>query len=163
MTVYVVTDGHYSDYTIYKIFSNREAAEEYKYWHNFTNDIEEYEVADTVSDELGQRYMYIRVSGKVYPEAVVDIKYDIYPQIANDYAIRNATGISRYVTSDKSFSIFNYHLIPASMWDEDRYKEKFTKALFDSAAIVKAMLADGASWDMIKSTLNEQENRSNEH
>ena len=30
MKVYVVTDGEYSDYMIQEVFSNREAAEEYK-------------------------------------------------------------------------------------------------------------------------------------
>lgn len=39
MKVYIVTDGCHFEYMIEKVFSNREAAEEYKKWHNITNDI----------------------------------------------------------------------------------------------------------------------------
>ena len=86
MNVYIVTDGCYSDYSIQKVFSNREAAEEYKKWHRCDNDIEEYEVFDSMSavDVNAKPVMFIRVAAKVFPEAVVDFKYDIQPNCIYD-------------------------------------------------------------------------------
>ena len=62
MKVYIVTNGEYSDYMIERVFSNREAAEEYKKWHNIHNEIEEYEIYDEpFLKEDGEPAMFIRV------------------------------------------------------------------------------------------------------
>lgn len=157
MKVYIVTDGEYSDYMIQKVFSNREAAEEYKKWHNIYNAIEEYEVHDLPFDELdGDKVMFIRVQGTVYPEAVVDLRYDIRREMTNaSRDKRSGRGLMAYNRAGV-FTIFNYHFVPADQWDEEKYKAKFTKALYDLAAKAKAMFAEGASvqdveralWDM---------------
>ena len=158
MKIYIVTDGEYSCYRIEKVFSNMEAAEEYKYWHNIENDIEVYDVADTAIDTEGKRYWYIKVSGIVYPEAVVNIKYDIHPQTISDKVIRRLAGVDTWDYKYKGLlNIFNYHYIPAENWDEKKCKEKFTKALYDQAALIKYMLADGADIDTIKKVLKKQE------
>ena len=84
MKVYIVTDGCYSDYMIEKVFSNREAAEEYKKWRSITNDIEEYEIYDEpFGTNDGEKVMFIRVQGTIYPEAVVDIRYEIRRDLLN--------------------------------------------------------------------------------
>ena len=46
MKVYIVTDGCYSDYRIVKVFSNKDAAEEYCTWHHIDNGILEFDVED---------------------------------------------------------------------------------------------------------------------
>ena len=44
MTIYIVTDGDYSDYSIRGVFSTKEKAEHAKAFYNSRNDLEEYEV-----------------------------------------------------------------------------------------------------------------------
>ena len=156
MKVYIVTNGEYSEYMIEKVFSNREAAEEYKYWHNITNEIEEYEVADT-AQTIDKRYMFIRVSGKVYPEAVVDIRYDIHPATVSDNSNKRYIGIYDYSKCYGTFTLFNDHYVLAENWDEEKYKAKFLKALYDQAAFVKAMFAEGASVRDVEQTLRNTE------
>ena len=158
MKVYVVTDGEYSDYNIQKVFSNIEAAEEYKYWHHITNDIEEYEVADTALDIEEKRYWFIKVSGIVYPEAVVNIQYEIHPATINDRHIKQGVYVDTWEYKYRStLKIWNYHYVSAENWNEEKYKEKYTKALYDQAALVKYMIADGADIDTIEKVLRKQE------
>ena len=40
---------------------------------------------------------------------------------------------------------------------EEKYKEKYTKALYDQAALIRSMLADGADIDMINKVLRNTE------
>ena len=159
MIVYVVTDGDYSDYSIQKIFSNKEAAEDYKYWHHITNEIEEYEVADSWNDASSTKHMYIKVMGNCYAEGVVGTTYDIHPVMATDTTIKHANNIWSYheYNSQGYFTLYCYHLIPIENWDEEHFKQKYTKSLYDLNALIRDMLADGATWDMIKQALTKQE------
>jgi hypothetical protein len=152
MKVYIVTDGEYSDYMIEKVFSNREAAEEYKKWHNIYNDIEEYEVHDEPFTE-GERAMVIRIQGTVYPEAVVDIKFDIRPNMIYEGTITRGAGVMGLQRNNNIFTVYNYRYIPADIWDEEKYKAKFTKSLYDLATLAKSMFAEGANIDMVNLAL----------
>lgn len=156
MKVYIVTDGCYSDYMIEKVFSNREAAEEYKKWRSITNDIEEYEIYDEpFGANDGEKVMFIRVQGTIYPEAIVDIRYEIRRDLLNaDRASRSGRGVMAY-NKPGIFTIYNYHYIPADKWDEEKYKAKFTKSLHDLAGMVKAMFAEGASVRDVELALRE--------
>lgn len=157
MKIYVVTDGFYSDYTIEKIFSNRLAAEEFKKWRRIQNDIEEYEVYDEpFGKHDGEKVMFIRVQGTVYPEAVVDIRYEIRPELLRDLELSKGTGINS-VPKPGVFNIHCYRLVPADNWDEEKYKDLLIKILYDYAGIVKAMLADGASIRDIEMALRSRE------
>lgn len=156
MKVYVVTDGEYSDYMIQEVFSSREAAEEYKYWHNIHNEIEVYDVLDS-AHTVDKRYMFIRVTGLVYPEAVVNLKYDIHPATVSDRSTKSYKGIYEYHRLNNTFTLFNDHYIPAENWDEEKYKAKFTKALYDQAAMVKSMFAEGADMTMVSAALRQME------
>jgi hypothetical protein len=145
MKVYIVTDGCYSDYTIEKIFSSREAAEEYKKWLHISNEVREYEVYDEpFTKEDGERAMFIRVQGTVYPEAVVDISFNIRPDMRREGNITRGAGIMEY-KKPGVFVIYSYCYVPADKWDEEKYKAKFTKSLHDIAGKAKAMFAEGAS------------------
>lgn len=145
MKVYIVTDGSYSDYTIEKVFSNLDAAEEFKKWRSITNDIEEYEIYDEpFGANDGEKVMFIGVQGTVYPEAVVDISFNIRRDMRYDGSNTKGAGIDSYHRPGV-FTLYNYHYIPADKWDEEKYKAKFTKALYDLAGMAKAMFAEGAS------------------
>jgi hypothetical protein len=144
LKVFIVTNGEYSDYMIEKVFSNREAAEEYKKWHRISNGIEEYEVYDEpFGKDDGEKMMFIRVQGTVYPEAVVDIKFDIRPEMVHSGAVTRSAGISAY--GKIAYTIFKYVHVPANMWDEEKYKAKLIKSLYDLVGVAKAMFAEGAS------------------
>lgn len=157
MTVYIVTDGEYSEYMIEKVFSNRKAAEEYKYWHHITNAIEEYEVCDEPFDKFdGTPAMFIRVQGTVYPEAVVDLRYEIRPDMIREGCITRRNGLLDYKNSGV-FTLYTYRLVPANLWDEEKYKTKFTKALYDLAAFAKSMFSEGASVRDVEKVLWERE------
>ncbi len=156
MKIYIVTDGTYSDYRIERVFSNPEAAEDYKKWHNIDNEIEEYEIYDEAfTKEDGKKVMFIKVQGTVYPEAVVDIRYAIRPDMINEdrHSVSGA-GLSDY-RKPGVFTIYNYHYIPAEQWNEAKYKDKFTKSLYDLAGMAKAMFADGASVSDVEQAIRE--------
>ena len=159
MKVYIVTNGEYSDYMIEKVFSNCEAAEEYKKWHHISNSIEEYEVYDEpfVKDD-GEKMMFIRVQGTVYPEAVVDIKFDIRPEMVHSGAVTRSAGIFSY--GKVAYTIFKYIHVPADKWDEEKYKAKMTRALYDLAGIAKSLFAEGASVRDVEQALREVEDES---
>jgi hypothetical protein len=144
MKVYIVTNGEYSDYMIEKVFSNREAAEEFKKWHSISNDIEEYEIYDEpFGPNEGEKVMFIRVQGTVYQEAVVDIRFDIRRELIHDWTLQRHTSICSY--GKTAYTIFKYIHVPADKWDEEKYKAKLTKSLYDLAAAANAMFAEGAS------------------
>lgn len=158
MKVYIVTDGSYSEYMIHRVFSNRPAAEEYKKWHNIDNEIEEYEVYDepfTTTD--GEKFMFIRVEGTVFPEAVVDLNYTIRPNIRREGDIIRGCGILDNYRNPRAFGIYLYRYIPVDKWDEEKCKNNLTKALYDYAAMVKSMFAVGASIRDVEQALRAKE------
>ena len=154
MKVYIVTDGHYSDYSIQKVFSNREAAEEYKKWHNCSNEIEVYELFDSMeaSDSNEEKAIYMSICGKVYPEAVVDIKYDIqYLTIDKQFAVRSGSQVRCNLRNNFDIAVYRYY--SPENWNEEVFKERLTKALYDNAGLAKSMFADGANQDMVNLAL----------
>jgi hypothetical protein len=159
MKVYIVTSGSYSDYIIEKIFSNKAAAEEYKKWHNIRNDIEEYEVYDEPFEKTdGDKVMFIEVRGTVYPEAMVDIRYTIRPEMVRADCTTGCTGCNGRTDYHKRvYTIYTYHYITADQWDEEKYKAKYTKALYDLAGITKAMFAEGATVRDVEQALRDKE------
>lgn len=161
MKVYIVTDGSYSEYSIEKVFSNREAAEEYKKWHNIYNEIEEYDIYDEAIEEAGwEKAVMLRVQGTVYPEAVVGLTYDIRYQTIHDTSIRRGVGIHTYGKKLGVFDLYFWRYIPADKWDEEKYKAKFTRALYDLAGMAKAMFAEGAFVRDVEQALREVEDES---
>jgi MoaA/NifB/PqqE/SkfB family radical SAM enzyme len=156
MKVYIVTDGTYSDYTIERVFSNRAAAEEFKKWRNIRNEIEEWTVYDEPFEKTdGEQAMFIRVQGTVYPEAVVDIRFDIRRELIHDWTFSRCAGICSY--NKTTYTIFKYIQVPADKWDEEKYKAKMTRALYDLAGIAKSLFAEGASVRDVEQALREVE------
>lgn len=160
MKVYIVTNGEYSDYMIEKVFSNREAAEEFKKWHHISNDIEEYEVYDEpFGPKEGEKVMFIRVQGTVYPEAVVDIRFDIRRELIHDWTLGSDVGIISFY-GKTAYTIFKYVHVPADKWDEEKYRAKMTKALYDYVALARSLFAEGASVRDVEQALREVEDES---
>lgn len=153
MKVYIVTDGTYSDYTIEKVFSNPEAAEEYRKWKHITNEVEEFEVYDEpFTDEDCRRAMLIRVQGTVYPEAVVNIECNIVHTLVYSESNISGAGIAGS-HKDGSFDLYVYRHVPLRLWSKEKYKAKLTKTLYDMAAVAKSMFAEGATVDMVNVAL----------
>lgn len=146
MKVYIVTTGCYpDDYMIEKVFSNRSSAEEYKKWHNIKNEIQEYEIYnEPLTKEDGERTMFIKVQGTVFPEAIIDISYDIRPHMYREGYTTKGSGILKY-KKPGAYVIYNYYYVPINKWDEEEYKVKLTKSLYVLADMAKTMFANGAS------------------
>ena len=72
MTLYVVTEGSYSDYHIIGIYSTKEKAEKVKLYHSTlyeTPDIEEYEMDDIPEDiEDVREYYHVTYRDRQYGE-----------------------------------------------------------------------------------------------
>ena len=156
MKIYVVTNGYYSDYMIEKVFSNRAAAEEYKKYHKISNEIEEYEIYDEpFGPDDGEKAMFIRVQGTMYPEDVVNIRFEITPELVRNWTMTRSAGIWPY--GKDAYTIYKYIHVLADNWDEEKYKAKMTKALYDLAGIAKSMFAEGASLRDVEQALREAE------
>lgn len=156
MKVFVVTDGTYSDYMIERVFATRYAAEEYKKWHDIGNEVEEFDVYDEpFTTEDGKRAMLIRVQGMVYPEAVVNIRHETRATMIKPTTKTRGSGISS-MGKDGNFSIYTFRCIPVDNLDEEKWKAKMTKAIYDLAAVAKSMFAEGASISMVEKALMDQ-------
>lgn len=144
MKVYVVTTGAYSDYSIEKIFTDRAKAEEYKEWLYDANDIEEYETEDDI--EISKFYR-VHVYYAVYEASEPKLEFSVYKCMGRDvYKPRiYYADYNRYTWSEKYFAIGIDRFIPEQNWNEEFYKNKYTKAVYDLAAIVKYKRAEGAS------------------
>lgn len=161
MTVYVVTSGEYSDYSIERVFSNKKAAEDYIEWRRPSYyRIEEYDMLDSGEDidmEGQAKYYYIEVRGICYKEALVNITCNIERTITSNRPdiIRPRTEVWEYKPKEESFRLNVRRWVPAENWDEEFYTNKYTKVLCDTAAAVRAMMADGATWIDIKNYFEE--------
>lgn len=105
------------------------------------------EAADTESKPS----MFIRIQGDIYPEALVNLKYDINPTVICPGSITKGAGVHGFARD--RLTIYTYRYIDEDKWDEEKYKAKLTKSLYDYTALVKDMLADGANKDMINLAL----------
>lgn len=159
MKIFAVTNGCYSEYAIERLFSNRSAAEEYKEWHGIRNEIEEFDVYDEpFIKEDGERAMLIRVQGIVHSEAVVNIRFETRHTMIHSYTKTRGAGITSLGRgSDTGFGLYIYRCVPISTWDEETWKAKMTKALYDLAAMAKSMFAEGASISMVEKALSGQD------
>ena len=140
MKVYVVTSGSYSDYTIQKIFIDKAKAEEYKEWLDDSNDIEEYETEDGLAVNKYYRVLttYTKYNNK---ETAPDIR--VNKQTSKNGYIWYSEGVDWYHNAYSQLTLAR--CIPAQNWDEEFYKNKFTKAAYDLMAIAQHHRAEGAS------------------
>ena len=153
MKVYVVTSGCYSDYTIEKIFTDKQKAEEYAEWVWDANEVEEY---DTEDDWTFNKYYKVVVSYTWYP----------YPS-SNDerepeFRIEKCLESNKYTSGVSYFdgtymkllspysTITIVRFVPAQNWNEEFYRNKYTKAIYDYVAIAKQKKLEGWSENDIR-------------
>ena len=84
MTVYIVTEGIYSDYRIEKVFSTREQAEMYCAAHEEDSysvyHIEEYVVDDVILESASEvHYLYYKYTGGPLINNKFELKYTLRP------------------------------------------------------------------------------------
>ena len=147
MKVYIVTSGCYDEYSIERVFSNEEAAKTFTKWFKGKCYIEEYEIEDKPFRlEDGEQCMFIRIEGSVYPEAIVDIKFNIEPVLCTESSVQwRGQGINGYQRNNNIFHLYLYRSIRLNDWDEDLYKSKLTDALNTLSKECKDMFAKGAT------------------
>ena len=145
MKVYVVTSGIYSDYCIQKIFLDKDKAEEYRKWLPDSNDVEEY---DTSDDDTIEKQYKVRIELKWYPnkkekltarswkDCESDYNYNYY---SNYFDIWEELVVTRTVNSD------NY--------DEQYYKDKLTKHIYDLKAYVEHLKIEGFDEKQIRDAI----------
>ncbi len=112
MTVYVVTDGEYSDYHIEAVFTNKEQAEIYAAIYGYN--VEEYE-----TDEI-----------KIDPQELY-IRYEI--KLSNELKVLSASSELSVHKDEKSVLPFNYGMSVCFTTKRDISKEQAIKIARDYA------------------------------
>jgi hypothetical protein len=59
--------------------------------------------------------------------------------------IRKDIGINSLFCKQGTYEIYYYNHISADRWDEEKYKLKFTKILYDLVAVARNLLSEGVS------------------
>lgn len=140
MKVYAVTSGIYSDYMIEKVFTDKSKAEEYKEWLADSNDIEEYETED---DLVVNKYYRVLIDYKKYNNKETTPSIRVNKQTSENRYIRYSEGVDWRHNAYSELSLVR--CIPAQNWNEEFYRNKFTKAAYDLMAIAQHHRAEGAS------------------
>lgn len=158
MKVYVVTSGCYSDYTIRKIFTDKQKAEDYKEWIIDANDVEEYDTADDLSYD---KYYKIIVN---YTERIdnknTPLEIRIEKCLSNDMYTFGGVGYSDYSRipyTNTKFVLTMVRFIPEQNWNEEFYRNKYTKAMYDYVAIARQKRLEGWSEKDIRILFNNKE------
>lgn len=144
MKVYVVTSGCYSDYGIDKVFTDRAKAEEFCEWHTGWNGdssrIEEYETED---DLVVDKYYKIEIEYLWYDNGAFEPSF-VFTKCTykGDRFTWYEEGKDRY---GYFYELTLYRYVSAENLDEEFYTNKYKKAVYDFAAIIKAQKAEGAT------------------
>lgn len=148
MKVYVVTAGSYSDYHIEKVFTDKLKAEEYRQWLYDANDIEEYETED---DLVVEKFYKILVDWTVDDDDVNEKPHVYIYKCTSEDVYLNCIGYFDYHKSHSNYFVISLvRYIPEQNWNEEFYRNKYTKAIYDLAAIAKHHRAEGASEEDIR-------------
>lgn len=152
MKVYVVTSGCYSDYTIEKVFTDEAKAEEYAEWLCNSNPVEEYDTEDNL---VVEKYYKINIYMKVYDTGNSEPNVHIYKECdKNSWGTRGIYYLDYHKREGGYFEIYINRLIPAQNWNEEFYVNKYTKAIYDLAAIAKQKRTEGATEKDIQQLFN---------
>lgn len=152
MKIYIVTRGYYSDYYIDKVFTDKDKAEEYRKWCADANDLEVY---DTEDDFQFKKFYNITVNYRINDngrnkEPTINIYRYISDEIYENYT--SVSDMHRY--GGRYIDICMVRFIPEENWNEDFYRNKYTKAIYDIVAIVRQKLFEGFTDDQINEMFN---------
>lgn len=145
MKVYIVTSGTYSDYMIRKIFLDKDKAEEYRTWLPDSNDVEEYDTSD--NDTIEKQYK-IRVDLKWYPNKEEKLIARSWKDCESDY---NYNYYSNY--SDIWEELVVVRTVNADNYDEQWFKDKLTKHIYDLKADVEYLKIEGLDENQIRNAI----------
>jgi len=144
MKVYVVTSGIYSDYMIRKIFLNKDKAEEYRKWLPDSNDVEEY---DTSDDGTIEKKYKIRIDLKWYPNKKEELIARSWKDCESDY------DYNYYSNYNKWEKLIVVRTVNADNYDEQHWKDKLTKFIYDLRAYVNQLKSEGYNEKFIKDAI----------
>lgn len=152
MKIYIVTAGSYSDYHIEKVFTDKEKAENYRKWCYDANDLEEYETED---DFQFKGFYQVMVEYKINDNGRNDPPKVSVTMCTNEHITINNTNVTDYHRyGGKCLRIWMLRHIPEENWNEEFYRKKYTKAVYDIAAIVQQKLIEGFTIEQINELLN---------
>lgn len=155
MKVYVVTTGCYSDYTISKVFTDKDKAKEYKEWLYDSNDIEEY---DTEDDFEVKKFYKIWIEHTVYDKRNAETMVQIFKYSMESDRYDSFTYYTDYHKyKGDYFRIVLVRFVPAENFNEEFHKNKYTKVAYDLAAIAKQKKSEGYSEEDIQMLFNNME------
>jgi hypothetical protein len=162
MKVYVVTSGSYSDYSIKKIFLDKEKAERYIDIKEKEGclDINGLEIYETSDDNLIELKKYIYVQFIIYSNGETQYIFEIintntldnpciddYPYIYSYY---------HYIDWCNEYIINIHRPLTQENYDEEKLYNKYKKVCEDIWAMIKYNLSEGWDEKMINKWLKEQ-------
>lgn len=145
MKVYIVTSGTYSDYMIRKIFLDKDKAEEYKKWLPDSNDVEEYDTSD--DDTIRKKYK-VRIDLKWYPNKEEKLIARSWKDCESGY---DYNYYSAY--EDVWEELVVVRIVNSDNYDEQYWKDKYTKFIYDLRAYVNQLKAEGFNEKFIKDAI----------
>lgn len=145
MKVYIVTSGTYSDYMIQKVFLDKDKAEEYRKWLPDSNDVEEY---DTSDDDTIKKQYKVRIELKWYPNKIENLIARSWKDCESDY---NYNCYMNY--SDIWEELVVTRTVNADNYDEQYWKDKLTKYIYDLKAYVEYLKTEGCDNKQIKDAI----------
>ena len=145
MKVYIVTSGTYSDYMIRKIFLDKDKAEEYRKWLPDSNDVEEYDTSD--DDTIEKKYK-VRVVLKWYPNKKEELIARSWKDCESDY---NYNYYDNYGNFWEELAVVR--TVNGDNYDEQYWKDKLTKFIYDLKAYVNQLKAEGFNEKFIKDAI----------
>ena len=132
---------------IQKIFLNKDKAEEYRKWLPDSNDIEEY---DTSDDDIIEKKYKIRIDLKWYPNKEEKLIAKSWKDCESDY---NYNHYSKYSNWEELIVV---RTVNADNYDEQHWKDKLTKYIYDLKAYVKYLKTEGFDEKYIRDAINPQ-------
>ena len=142
MKIYIVTAGSYSDYRIEKVFTDKAKAEEYAEWLYDSNPVEEYETED---DLVVNKYYQIQIRMRVHDHGNEAPRVTFFKGGSENHYNRGYTYYSDHHKYSDYFEIAISRTVEAQNWNKEFYVNKYTKAIYDLAAIAKQKRAEGAT------------------
>ena len=147
MKVYIVTSGTYSDYMIRKIFLDKDKAEEYKKWLPDSNDVEEY---DTSDDDIINKSYEVRIDLKWNPNKEEKLIARSWKDCESNY---NYNFYSNSNYSDTWEELVVVRTVNADNYDEQYWKDKLTKHIYDLKAYVEHLKTEGCDVKQIRDAI----------
>lgn len=155
MKVYIVSQGCYSDYNIDRIFINKQKAKDYSSWLNNSR-IEEYETSDD-KENLKSTIIYLCLTVNDKEENV-----EYWSEQNSGFILRfndnskTKEEFTQFSGDEEDFTIFIQRVIYDNNFNDEVYKNKYTKVAYDILPIVKQKLSEGYNKEQINELLKDR-------